>query len=62
MSIVGMVMNGATNYRILKKYCLTPRGLQWVRSRVFEIVYLPEGRAKSERQYLNSIFERELTR
>ena len=56
-----MIISGESDYKIRKKYYVTPKGIEWLRDRVFDIMRLPEHQKRKELKYIDDAVESELT-
>lgn len=61
MSITSMIISGESDYKIRKKYYITPKGIEWIKNRVLDIMSLPEHQKRKELKYIDDIVESELT-
>ena len=61
MSITSMIISGESDYKIRKKYYVTPKGIEWIKNRVFDIMSLPEKQRTKALRDLDDICESELT-
>lgn len=62
MSITNMIVSGASDYQIRKKYDVSPKGVIWIQDRIFSIMNLPEDQRTKGLRDLDDLCEKSLSR